>query len=97
MTRFLLSREARNDLKSIYRYVAEHSASATGRLHDLFFAKFRLLSAHPLLGDTRDDLAIGIRAFTAAKYVILYRPMTRGIIVVQIAHSAQDLATVFRR
>jgi toxin ParE1/3/4 len=97
MTRFSLSREARGDLKCIYRYLAERSPSTTGRLHGLFFAKFRLLATHPLLGEARDDLAVGIRTLTAGRHVILYRPTTQGIIVVQIAHSAQDLATVFRR
>jgi len=97
MTRFSLSREARNDLKGIYRYLAERSSSATGRLHDLFIEKFRLLARHPLLGDAREDLAPGIRTFSAGKHVVLYRQTHRGITVVQIAHSAQDLATLFRR
>jgi toxin ParE1/3/4 len=97
MSRYIVSREAREDLKSICRYITQDSPSAAGRLRQVFFEKFRLLAQGPLLGEARDDLARDLRMFTAGNYVVLYRPTEDGITIVQIVHSAQDLAALWRR
>jgi len=97
MSRYIVSPEAREDLKSIYRYIAQDNPSAAGRLRQVFLERFRLLAQGPLLGEARDDLATDLRMFTAGNYVILYRPTEDGIAVVQIVHSAQDLAALWRR
>jgi len=97
MSRYTISREARQDLKDIYRYVAESNPSAAARLGDQFFERFRLLAAHPLLGQSREDLARDLRICRAGRYVILYRPAKGGVTIVKIAHSARDLAGLFAR
>jgi len=97
MSRYTLSPRAREDLKAIYRYLAEQSAPAAGRLREVFLKRFRLLARHPLLGEARDDLAEGLRMFPAGSYVILYRPTKVGITVAQIVHSARDMDALFGR
>jgi toxin ParE1/3/4 len=97
MSRYVIGPEAREDLKSICRYIARDNPSAAGRLRQIFLEKFRLLAQGPLLGEARDDLAKSLRMFTAGNYVILYRPTEDGIAVVQIVHSARDLAALWLR
>ena len=97
MSRYTISREARQDLKDIYRYLAESNPSAAGRLIDLFFERFRLLTSHPLLGQSRDDLARDVRIFPAGRYVVLYRPTKSGVAIAKIVHSARDLSALFAR
>jgi toxin ParE1/3/4 len=91
LTRYRITYEAREDLKSIYRYIAQDSPSAAGRLRELFYDKFRLLARFPLIGEARDDLAEGIRMFTAGNYVILYQSEQRRVTIVQIVHAARDI------
>jgi toxin ParE1/3/4 len=97
MGRYTVASEARDDIRDIYRYVAERNRTAARRLRSMFFEKFRMLARHPLMGEARDDLAPGVRMFVAEKYVILYRPTSRGIAVVQVVHSARDIHAVMRR
>jgi plasmid stabilization system protein ParE len=97
MSRYTLSPDAREDLKAIYRYLANQSPPAAGRLREIFLDRFRLLARHPLLGQARDDLAEGLRMFPAGSYVILYRPSKVGIAVAHIVHSARDLDALFGR
>jgi len=96
MTRYKIAPQAREDLKAIYRYLAERSKPATGRLRQVFLEKFRLLAGQPLLGEARDDLAKDLRMFTAGNYVILYRPAEHGIEVAHVVHSARDIEVVLR-
>ncbi len=96
MSRYTVTREARQDLKSIYRYITRDNPPAAGRLRQIFYEKFRGLADHPFLGKARDDLAEGLRMSLAGKYVILYRPKRYGIQVVQVVHSARDIYTALR-
>ena len=97
MSRYVLAPEAREDLKSIYRYIARDNPPAAGRLRKVFLAKFRMLAQQPLMGQARDDLAQDLRMFPAGNYVILYRARSDGIDVVQVVHSAQDIGAVLRQ
>lgn len=97
MRRYRVSRTARRDLSDIYRYVAERNLAAAERIHDLFFARFRLLAQHPLLGQARDDLAENLRILSVGNYLIAYQPTKRGIDVLRVLHSARDIDTILRR
>jgi len=97
MSRYRISPKAREDLKSIYRYVAEDNPPAAGRLKKMFLDRFLLLAAQPLMGEAREDLAENLRMFSLGSYVIRCRPTSDGIEVAQVVHSARDLAALFLR
>ncbi len=97
MRRYRISRGARRDLADIYRHVASRNPSAAGRLRDLFFDKFRLLAIHPLLGESRSELAENLRVLPAGDYLIAYQPTENGIALVRVLHAAQDIDAVLRR
>lgn len=95
MSRYKVAKEARQDLKEIYRHIFSANPSAAERLHDLFYDKFRILADNPLLGEKREDLAENLRMFTTGNYVILYRPAKNGVEIIQIVHSARDLPALW--
>ncbi len=43
-----------------------------------------------MMGRVRPELADDLRFFPVEKYVIFYRPVEEGIIVVRVVHSRQD-------
>ncbi|MFO0895947.1 MAG: type II toxin-antitoxin system RelE/ParE family toxin [Pirellulales bacterium] len=98
MSGFTLAPSAARDLDSIWHYLAvEQSRRQTAtrqiqRLSDTFAA----LGLHPELGQVRDDLAEGIRAFICRPYVVLYRIEVRGPCILQIVHGSRELRDLFR-
>ncbi len=99
MSRFTLDRDVRADLDAIWDYIAIENQDpvAASKQMGVLFDKFSLLATQPFLGEPGDNLGKNIRMFVVRPYVILYRPRSRGIEVVQVLHSAQDIDAVFRR
>lgn len=99
MSRFTLDPDVSKDLDEIWDYIGirKKRPAAASRQIEVLYEKFRLLAANPFLGEARDDLAKDIRAFVVRPYLVLHRPQTDGIEVVQVVHSARDLNAVFRR
>jgi len=48
------------------------------------------------MGDPRPDLGENIRCFPVGNYVVIYRPLGDGIIVLLVIHGAMDIPTAFR-
>jgi toxin ParE1/3/4 len=96
VSRFVVSPEAREDLKEISRYIRGvlKSPSRATRLRDIFYEQFRLLAAQPHLGEARNDLGSNVRQWTVGDYVVLYEPKDKGVDIIQIVHSARDLPAV---
>lgn len=98
MAKYRLSADARLDLLTSLRYVAERSSIETAhRLGQLIEQRFRLLAEHPLIGRPRSDLGDGLRSFPASSYIILYRQFEDGIEVVRVVHGRRDLESLFGR
>jgi plasmid stabilization system protein ParE len=56
VSRFVVSDEARADIRSMSNYVAERDPEAAERLALDIRESFRLLAERPLIGHTRPDL-----------------------------------------
>jgi toxin ParE1/3/4 len=95
MAQCKISRNAREDLRDIYRHILVRNPSAADRLYLLFRDKFRILAENPLLGEKREDLAKDIRIFTASSYVIAYRPIKNGAEIARVVHGSRDLAALW--
>jgi toxin ParE1/3/4 len=54
-----------------------------------------LLATQPLLGKFRDDAGPDLRSHPIGSYVVFYRPLKGGIVVVRVLHSAQDVKGQF--
>jgi toxin ParE1/3/4 len=91
MPRVLRSTLAAQDLVEIWQHVARDNRTAADHLIDTVAEKCCLLASSPELGEKRPELGLDLRSFVVGNYVVLYRPMTDGIEVARVIHSARDI------
>ena len=98
MSRVRLSREAKLDLGEIWDYlgVAKDNPNAARRQIEMIYRKLALLATQPEMGERRDELRVGVRTFSAGRYVIYFVPMKNGIEVERIVHGSRDVGTLFQ-
>jgi len=98
MARVLRTDQARVDLKSIGQHIAEQSQSRDIALSflDRIEEKCELYATQPLMGEARPDLADDLHCFPVADYIVFYRPLVDGILVLTVVHGARDIPAVFR-
>ncbi len=99
MSRFVLAAEVVHDPDAIWDYIAIENSSplAAYRQIEALHEKFALLATQPLLGEAREDLGEGIRAFVVRPFVVLYRARVDHVEVIRVVHSARDIAGALRR
>jgi toxin ParE1/3/4 len=89
--RILRTSEALRDLDEIWDYIAHDSVTSADKLLDDLQSRFELLAANPELGELQSQLSDGsYRRFCFRKYVIYYRPLADGIVLVRVLHGARD-------
>jgi toxin ParE1/3/4 len=90
--RILRTPDAIADLDAIWDFIARDNVPAADRLLDRLQAHFELLVKHPEIGEQQPGLADGsYRRFTCGSYVIYYRPIDDGIVVIRVLHGARDV------
>jgi plasmid stabilization system protein ParE len=83
--------EAVADIDAIWNFIAIDSFDAADRVVDELADCFQLLAENPGVGELQPSLADGTyRRFTHRSYVIYFRPIVDGIVVVRVLHSASD-------
>jgi toxin ParE1/3/4 len=83
--------EAIADLDGIWDYIARDSPAAADRMLDELTERFALLLKSPEIGEPQPKLADGsYRRVTCRSYVIYYRPLDDGIVLVRVLHGARD-------
>ena len=95
MGRVTRSSQAEIDLEGILDYLDSQSTQAADRFAQRFDENCDLQAAYPQLGANAEELAPGLRYFTAGNYVVFYRPVTDGIEIIRILHGARDLPRFF--
>lgn len=92
MATFHFSRRAQGDLRAIVRYIHQDNPVAALTLVQEITERCRLYAATPLIGrDRSEDFGEGVRGFPFGNYIVLYRPITDGIVVIRIIHAAQNI------
>ena len=82
---------ARQDLISIWRYIARDSEFEADQFLDKLELLLLRLAERPLIGRERPELADNLRSFPLGNYVIFYRPISDGIDVVRVLNRYRDL------
>jgi plasmid stabilization system protein ParE len=91
-----LAPEAKADLVELWFFVAgERSIETADRLDDSITVRFLLLSKHPRVGRSRDDLRAGIRSFPVGNYVVLYRIEGNDVLIQRVVRGSRDLEALF--
>lgn len=95
MPKILRSALAREDLLSIWRYIANDSPDNADKFLDEIEAGFNLLAKSPEIGMPRSDFMENLRSFPIKRYVIFYRLIEDGVEIVRVLHGARDIARLF--
>jgi toxin ParE1/3/4 len=98
MPRIQYTLPSREDLVEILRYLRQHSHQGARRVQLAIHNTFQLLAENPGIGENRDDFSKGIRSFPVEQYrhyLVFYRPLRDGIIVMRVLHGARDLPRHF--
>jgi len=98
MPRVQRTRTAERSLDEIYDHIGRknHSPAAAARLLRRIAEKCELYATQPLMGEARPDLGSDIRCFPVGNFVVIYKPLEDGILVLLVIHGARDIPTVFR-
>jgi toxin ParE1/3/4 len=89
------SHQAEKDLIDIWCYIAADSPRAADAMLDRMGRIFKKLSVSPLMGRSREELAPGIRSFPVGDYLIFYRLIPDGIVVVRVLSGYRNLPELF--
>jgi plasmid stabilization system protein ParE len=93
---FVLTPEARSDLKEILLDIAEDSPDTAERLRSEFYEVLQVLGRSPGIGHYHDELlSRKYRFWNFYSYVVAYVWETRPIQVISVVHGARNLAVFF--
>ena len=95
MTEIITRPEADADLIEIWIYIAEDSSSAADRLLDRINNIYQIVAENPMMGQSREHLAPGLRSFPMGNYLIFYRPVENGIEIVRVLNASRDIGSLF--
>ncbi|WP_295438175.1 type II toxin-antitoxin system RelE/ParE family toxin [uncultured Thiodictyon sp.] len=93
MPRFVLTKAAKDDLKSIGRYTqATWGPDQRNRYLRLLDAGFHTLADNPLMGTDCGDIRPGYRKHRVGKHLVFYRQSgTDEIEIVRVLHQGMDV------
>ena len=88
-----LAPQARTELSSIWNYIVKEggNVAAADAVIDAITERFYLLSQHPRMGRSRDDLRPGLRSFVVGQYVIVYTIEDEDVQILHVFHGRQDI------
>jgi toxin ParE1/3/4 len=90
------TRIAKIELAQAIRTIADDNPDAADRFLDRVHERYRLLARNQELGPARPELGRGVRLFPFEKnYLIIYRPIPDGVLVLRFRHGARDLSGLF--
>ena len=91
------SKLSESDYREIWHYIAADNPDAADALLRKIDAKLDLYAANPMMGTDRSRLGRGLRSFPVGNYLVFYKPLEDGIIVLRVVHGARNLRRLFRR
>ncbi|MBC7966576.1 MAG: type II toxin-antitoxin system RelE/ParE family toxin [Fuerstia sp.] len=98
MNGVLWTPRAEIELEDIAFYIAVRDARPTvaSKLIDEIVAKSQQYANQPLMGTIHSALGSRYRIFRHTRYVIVYEPLDKGIIVHRVVDGTQDFRRLFR-
>lgn len=95
MPQVLTTAKAEEDLLEIWSYIADDSVDAADRLLEQVGAVCQRLAGNPGAGRLREELAPAVRSAPVGNYVVFYKSVEEGIVVVRVLHGARDIPNLF--
>lgn len=85
-----LSPRAEQDLRDIWHTIAIDNEHAADMLLRHMLEKADLAATQPHMGVARPELSPTARILIEGNYILIYEPMTYGILVVAIVYGGRD-------
>ncbi|MGB7070669.1 MAG: type II toxin-antitoxin system RelE/ParE family toxin [Pyrinomonadaceae bacterium] len=95
MARYIVTREAEDDIDQILGYIAADNFDASLRLYDRLLELFEILAENPRAGRERSELKEGMRSFPEGSYLIFYRTWAGTVSITRVLHGTRDLDELF--
>jgi toxin ParE1/3/4 len=95
MARVRRSALARNDLASIWLYIAKDNYAAADRLMEEIAQTLSTVAKFPLIGESVDHLRPKARRTTVGNYQLFYEPTDNGILLLRVYHAARRIEDLF--
>jgi toxin ParE1/3/4 len=93
--KYQLTQPAREDLKEIWKYIAERNPTSADKFMREFARKFQLLADNPKIGRMHDEFILNLRSFSYKNYVIFYFQSESGVEIYRILHGSRDIDSLF--
>lgn len=92
MAQAIWTRQAEIDLEEIAFHIAltDNRPVTADRIVDEFLEKARTYATQPEMGTRASELGEGLRVFTHKRWVVVYQPIDRGILVRAVIDAARD-------
>lgn len=91
-----LTRQAEDDLKEVWIYLAEYNEAVANKLIKELFNKFGLLANTKKLGKQRDEILLRLRSFPHKNFIIFYTETSEERIeIYRVIHSSRDIEGLF--
>lgn len=88
-----LSEAAARDIEDILdQSLADFGPLKAEKYYESLKHCLELLSEHPGMGTTAENVRAGYRRFTHESHVVFYRVSRRGILVVRVLHKRMDVS-----
>ena len=95
MPKYIITREADDDITEILAFIASDNFSAAMNLYDRFIQLFEMLADNKCAGRERPELKEDLRSFPEGNYLIFYRQWAGNVAIVRVIHAARDLDEIF--
>jgi len=93
--KYSISIKARDDLDSIWEYIAKDNPAAANKVEDEILAAFDKLAENPFWGHTREDLTDEpLRFWPIYTYQIIYIPEPKPIEIVRVLSGYRNIQKI---
>ena len=98
MSKFVLSKQALDDLCEIWDYIAEQSIEQADHVERKLQEEFHKLAKTPGLGHLREDITEkGLKFWRVFDFLVVYVPDTNPLQIVTIIHGRRELKAFFAK
>lgn len=96
MSGYVLSRDADEDLQTIYAYSMQEWGTRQAALYlNALYDTFECIARMPGVGRQRGGLGEDIRSVPHGTHVVFYRPWEDDVAIVRVLHGSRDVGSVF--
>ena len=98
MSDYILSHQARREIKEIWYFIAQDDLEAADRWTTKLVEAFRVLARNPHIGHERTDLTDRpVLFWPVGKYLIVYKLQNKRIRIIAVTQGSRDMPSYLRK